>query len=160
VFFVSKIPVGKISGAFQSPQYDKEYFMAEFLTEEWLNSFEEKLNTDRQYAEIAKKWEGDINLLISPGEKLDEPVTVYFDLWHGKCREAYFVKDGNQKEAAFALKGKYEDYVRILTGDLHPMQAMLTRKLNVQGNMALLMRNVPTVLDFVRCAQEVTNISE
>lgn len=134
--------------------------MAEFLSEEWLNSFEEKLNTDDRYAEIAKKWEGDINLQIDPGIHLAEPVTVYFDLWHGKCREAYFVEDGNQKDAAFAMNAKYEDYVRILTGDLHPMQAMLTRKLKVQGNMALLMRNVPTVLDFVRCAQEVTDISE
>ena len=134
--------------------------MAEFLSEEWLNSFEEKLNTDDRYAEIAKNWEGDINLQIAPGNHLAEPVTVYFDLWHGKCREAYFVEDGNQKDAAFAMNAKYEDYVRILTGDLHPMQAMFTRKLNVQGNMALLMRNVPTVLDFVRCAQEVTDISE
>jgi len=134
--------------------------MAEFLSEEWLNSFEEKLNTDDRYAEIAKNWEGDINLQIDPGNQLAEPVTVYFDLWHGKCREAYFVEDGNQKDAAFAMNAKYEDYVRILTGDLHPMQAMLTRKLNVQGNMALLMRNVPTVLDFVRCAQEVTDIPE
>lgn len=134
--------------------------MAEFLSEEWLNSFEEKLNTDDRYAEIAKNWEGDINLQIDPGNQLAEPVTVYFDLWHGKCREAYFVEDGNQKDAAFAMNAKYEDYVRILTGDLHPMQAMLTRKLKVQGNMALLMRNVPTVLDFVRCAQEVTDIPE
>ena len=134
--------------------------MAEFLSEEWLNSFEEKLNTDDRYAEIAKNWEGDINLKIDPGKHLAEPVTVYFDLWHGKCREAYFVEDGDQKDAAFGMNAKYEDYVRILTGDLHPMQAMLTRKLNVQGNMALLMRNVPTVLDFVRCAQEVTDIPE
>jgi hypothetical protein len=29
--------------------------------------------------------------------------------------------------------------------------------LQVHGNMALMMRNVPTVLDFVRCAQEVTD---
>ena len=134
--------------------------MAEFLTEEWLNLFEEKLNSDSKYAEIAKNWEGDINLQIDPGKMLAEPVTVYFDLWHGKCREAYFVEDGNSREAAFAMNGKYEDYVRILTGNLHPMQAMLTRKLNVKGNMALLMRNVPTVLDFVRCAQEVTDIPE
>jgi putative sterol carrier protein len=134
--------------------------MAEFPTEEWLNLFEEKLNTDERYAEIAKKWEGDVNLKIEPGKGLKEPVTVYFDLWHGKCREAYFVEDGGVKEAAFALSGKYDDYLRILSGELHPMQAMLTRKLNVQGNMALLMRNVPTVLDFVRCAQEVTDIPE
>ena len=134
--------------------------MAEFLTEEWLNLFQEKLNSDSKYAEIAKNWEGDINLQIDPGKKLAEPVTAYFDLWHGKCREAYYVEDGNLREAAFAMSGKYEDYVRILTGDLHPMQAMLTRKLNVKGNMALMMRNVPTVLDFVRCAQEVTDIPE
>ena len=134
--------------------------MAEFPTEEWLNTFEEKLNTDSQYAEIAKNWEGDVNLKINPDAKLAEPVIIYFDLWHGKCREAYFVETGIKKEAAFTLNGKYQDYLRILSGDLHPMQAMLTRKLNVNGNMALLMRNVPTVLDFVRCAQEVTNISE
>jgi len=134
--------------------------MPEFLTTEWLDSLKEKLNTDSQYAEIAKNWEGDVNLKIDPGNTLSEPVTIYFDLWHGKCRSAYFIENGNLKEAAFALNGKYDDYIRILTGDLHPMQAMLTRKLNVKGNMALLMRNVPTVLDFVRCAQEVTEISE
>ena len=134
--------------------------MPEFLTDEWLNSFKEKLNTDSQYAQIAKNWEGDVNLKIEPGNTLPEPVTIYFDLWHGKCRAAYFIKNGTPKEAAFVLDGKYDDYIRILTGDLHPMQAMLTRKLNVKGNMALLMRNVPTVLDFVRCAQEVTEISE
>jgi len=132
--------------------------MAKFLTEEWLNSFEEKLNTDNQYAEIAKNWEGDVSLSINPGDGLEEPVEIYFDLWHGKCRQAYFVEKGVEKDADFILNGKYEDYIRILTGDLHPMQAMLTRKLNFRGNMGLLMRNVPTVLDFVRCAQDVTDI--
>jgi hypothetical protein len=37
------------------------------------------------------------------------------------------------------------------------MQALLTRKIGVQGNMAVLMRNVPTVLDFVRCCRDVTD---
>jgi putative sterol carrier protein len=36
------------------------------------------------------------------------------------------------------------------------MQAMLTRKLDVKGNMAVMMRSVPVVLDFVRCAREIT----
>ena len=134
--------------------------MAVFLTEEWIQSFQDKLNTDSQYAEIAKNWEGDIFMIVNPGGTLKEPVVVYFDLWHGKCRQAFFVKDGFDQEAAFMLKGDYDDYLRILKGELHPMQAMLTRKLNVQGNMGLVMRNVPTVLDFVRCAQEVTDIPD
>jgi hypothetical protein len=40
------------------------------------------------------------------------------------------------------------------------MQALLTRKLSVHGNMAVLMRSVPTVLDFVRCCREVTDSFE
>lgn len=134
--------------------------MAKFLTEEWLKSFEDKLNTDAQYAEIAKNWEGDVMLTVKPGGSLEEQVVVYFDLWHGKCREAFFVENSFDKEVAFMLKGDYENYLRILKGELHPMQAMLTRKLSVQGNLGLMMRNVPTVLDFVRCAQEVTEILE
>jgi putative sterol carrier protein len=46
--------------------------------------------------------------------------------------------------------------VRLIKGEIDPMQAMLTRKVSVQGNMALLMRNVPVVLDFVRCCREIT----
>ncbi len=134
--------------------------MADFLTEEWLQSFQDKLNTDTQYAEIARNWEGDVMLTVNPGDSLREPVVIYFDLWHGKCRQAFYVVDEFEKDAEFSLMGEYDNYLRILKGDLHPMQAMLTRKLNVQGNMGLLMRNVPTVLDFVRCAQEVTEVPD
>ena len=45
--------------------------------------------------------------------------------------------------------------LRILSGDLDPMQAMLTRKLQVQGSMGYVLRNVPVVLDFVRCCRRV-----
>jgi putative sterol carrier protein len=56
----------------------------------------------------------------------------------------------------FVLTATYTNISRIMKGDLDPMQAMLTRKLQVHGSMAYMMRNVPTVLDFVRCAREVT----
>lgn len=133
--------------------------MAEFPTQEWLTAFEEKLNSDNQYAEIAKNWEGDIIFSIHPDGKLDKQIEIYLDLWHGQCRDAYFIENGSHQPAAFTLAGDYDDFIRILTGELHPMQAMLTRKLNVKGSMGILMRNVPTVLDFVRCAQEVTDIA-
>ena len=47
--------------------------------------------------------------------------------------------------------------MRVLKGDLDPMQAMMTRKLAVQGSMGYMMRHVPTVLEFVRSAQAVTD---
>jgi putative sterol carrier protein len=131
--------------------------MAKFPTPEWAQEFMEKLNSDAQYAEVARNWEGDFYFTIEPEGELDKTVVMYFDLWHGKCRQAYIVADLSARNPAFILKAPYGNFTRVLTGELHPMQALLTRKLYVQGNMATLMRNVPTVLDFVRCARETTD---
>jgi putative sterol carrier protein len=59
-------------------------------------------------------------------------------------------------DALFSISAPFSNWRRILDGELHPMQALLTQKLRVRGNMAYLMRHVPTVLDFTRCAQELT----
>jgi putative sterol carrier protein len=128
-----------------------------FPSMEWLNELDAKLNSDARYADIAKKWEGDMTIVIEPEGNLTERKTYYLDLWHGKCRGVAELKDASEKKAAFVLTSSYENIKRIMTGNLDPMQAMLTRKLSVQGNLAVMMRSVPTVLDFVRCAREITS---
>jgi len=127
-----------------------------FPSPEWLEKLVEKLNTDEQYARIAKNWEGDMACVFEPGGPLKEQQIYYLDLWHGKCRKATILKDLAEVKPAFILKAPYENFVRVVKGELDPMQAMLTRKLQVQGSMAYMMRNVPTVLDFVRCLKEIT----
>ncbi len=127
-----------------------------FPSSEWLNELDAKLNSDERYAEIAKKWEGDIAIVIEPQGNLKERRIFYLDLWHGKCRGVAELKDVSEKNAVFVLTATYDNIKRIMTGALEPMQAMLTRKLSVKGNMAVMMRSVPTVLDFVRCAREIT----
>ncbi|MEJ2599775.1 MAG: SCP2 sterol-binding domain-containing protein [Anaerolineales bacterium] len=131
--------------------------MAAFPTEDWLSSLVEKLNSDQKYAQVARNWEGDILVQIDPDEGLKDRVLFYIDLWHGKCRDAYSLGDEDSVKAAFVLKAPFGNYVRLLKGEIEPMQALLTRKLGLKGNMAVLMRNVPTVLDFVRCCREVTD---
>jgi len=131
--------------------------MAQFPTVAWLQALESKLNSDQKYAQIAKNWEGDMLFVVQPGGGLSQAMTFYLDLWHGKCRSAYVVGDQAAPKATFTLNVPYENGIRLLKGELEPMQALLTRKLGVQGNMAVLMRNVPTILDFVRCAREVTD---
>jgi putative sterol carrier protein len=131
--------------------------MAKFPTDEWVVALKEKLNTDERYAQIASKWEGDMRFIVEPSGPLTEPKIYYMDLWHGKCRAAFTEKDFDDRKPAFTLKAPYDNFSRIVTGKLDPMQALMTRKLGVQGNMAVLMRSVPTVLDFVRCAREITD---
>lgn len=128
-----------------------------FPSKEWLQALKEKLNTDENYAQIAKNWEGDIMFNIEPEGSLAEPMELYIDLWHGECRGAFIVDESQDKELepAYVLSAPYGNFKRVLNSELDPMQAMITRKLRVKGSMTYMMRNVPVVLDFVRCAQEL-----
>ena len=125
---------------------------------EWLQGLEEKLNSDEKYAQVAKKWEGDLVFIIEPEGNLEQQLTFYLDLWHGTCRSVEY-NPGPEKypQPVFTLTAKYNNITAILKGKLEPMTAMMTNKLKVKGNLGYMMRNVPTVLDFVRCAREVTS---
>ncbi len=128
-----------------------------FPSEEWLQGLEKKLNSDERYSGIAKNWEGDLLFLIEPAGNLKEHLTFYLDLWHGRCRKTdYKPAPEAYPNPAFILTATYKDITAILKGTLNPMTAMMTSKLKVKGSMGYMMRNVPTVLDFVRVAQEVT----
>jgi len=130
-----------------------------FPSAEWLKAFETILNSDPRYAEVAKNWEGDLVFEIqseggvAPGTR---GVAMYLDLWHGKCRGSrVLAAPGDAPKAKFTLRAPRSNFLLILGGSLDPMQAMLTRKLMVDGDMIYMMRNVPVVLDFVRCAKLV-----
>jgi putative sterol carrier protein len=128
-----------------------------FPSEEWLKGLEAKLNSDAHYQQIAKNWEGDLFFFIEPEGSLKERLTFYLDLWHGTCRNVeYQPAADSHPNPTFTLTSTYNNITSILTGKLNPMTAMMTSKLKVKGSMGYMMRNVPTVLDFVRCAQDVT----
>jgi putative sterol carrier protein len=136
------------------------YMSHPFPSESWLMALGEALNNDARYAEVAKNWEGDLLFIVEGGKEgnaSDGKAIYYLDLWHGKCRQAvdFTSAAGELPKAAFTLRSDRAQYLRILTGELDPMQAMLTRRLRVEGNMAYMLRNVPVVLDFVRCARQV-----
>lgn len=133
---------------------------ADFPNENWVNRLREVLNTDERYAEVAKNWEGDLTVYIDPDEGVvssNLPVIIYLDLWHGVCREAAMIdpKIDEAPSAAFVLRAPLNNILKIFSGELDPIQAMLTRRLKVEGNLAYMLRNVPTVLDFVRCCRIV-----
>jgi|Deesub1362A_J573_1020465.scaffolds.fasta_scaffold11506_2 putative sterol carrier protein len=129
-----------------------------FPSTQWLRKLETILNSDKRYAQIARNWEGDINFVILPAQgegDLHAPVVYYLDLWHGKCRQAREIDPQNEEmpEARFTLTASLSNYRKILEGELDPMQAMVTRRLKVEGSLTYMLRNVPVVLDFVRCCR-------
>ena len=109
---------------------------------------------------MAKNWEEDMLVLVEP--EPGEPAGVsaagaYLDLWHGKCgKTAMYAKgDPAMPKPAFFMRAPRGLLLRIMEGQLDPIKAMVTRKLEVEGNLGYMMRNVPAVLDFVRCCRRV-----
>lgn len=129
----------------------------QFPSSEWLKALEDTLNSDEQYAQIASNWEGDIQFVITPDATNHKETRLYLDLWHGKCRSSFVVNSENElaNKPKFTLSAPRGNFIQILNGELDPLQALMTRKLYVKGNMIYMMRNVPVILDFVRCAKEI-----
>jgi putative sterol carrier protein len=130
---------------------------AVFPSADWLNLLVDKLNNDAHYNNIARNWEGDLVFDIQPSGALAQPLWMYLDLWHGKCRKVEYASDpAAHPKPTFILRSAYNNFTSILQGKLDPMTAMMTSKLKVEGSLSYMMRNVPTVLDFVRCCREIT----
>jgi putative sterol carrier protein len=133
---------------------------AAFPSQAWVEALVRILNQDARYSEIARNWEGDLLFVIKPDQGTEVaskagPSHVYLDLWHGKCRSGRYFPPGEAglPKPTFTLTAGFTHFSAVLGGSLDPMQAMLTRRLQVSGNMAYILRNVPVVLDFVRCCR-------
>jgi len=128
-----------------------------FPSEAWLLALHQTLNRDQQYAQVARGWEEDILCLIEAADGPGWLAAFYLDLWHGACRGVKAYAPGTEElpAAKFTLRAPLPNFYKVISGELDPMQAMMTRRLKVEGNMAYMLRNVPTVLDFVRCCRAV-----
>jgi putative sterol carrier protein len=129
-----------------------------FPSIEWLQDLKVTLSNDERYRRIARNWEGDIVFVIeSDSDQSSPPIYYWFDLWHGTCRDVRQINTEIETlpESTFTLQAKLNKYMKILNGELDPLQAMVTRQLQLRGNLGYMLRNVPTVLDFVRCCRLV-----
>ncbi len=128
-----------------------------FPSEEWVQELKQQLNTSPAYADAAKQWEGDFYFVVEPekGGPITEPKYLYMDLWHGQCRDAYMVKDKNEKNPAFIMSGAYSKWKRIVTAKLDPLQGLMTNQLKLKGNMVMIMKNVKAAQEIVRACTRI-----
>ena len=135
-----------------------------FPSPSWLEAASQAVNQDERYAQVAHKWEGDCLFQVENNSTGVPLSWLYFDLWHGRCRRAQAFEPPAQDmpRPAFTISASLEHFLQVLGGRLDPMQAMLTRRLRVHGSMGYMLRNIPTVLDFVRvvCSVEIEPVHE
>ncbi|HIE17274.1 MAG TPA: hypothetical protein EYP71_03665 [Dehalococcoidia bacterium] len=120
-------------------------------TEEWVKAACEATNKSQAYKEAAKNWEGDMYFIVEPEGTLKEKIIMYFDLYHGECRAASVVKDEAEKTPAYRFWAPLGIWRQILEKKLDPVQAMMTGKLNLKGDMAQIMRMPKAAVELVNC---------
>jgi putative sterol carrier protein len=126
-----------------------------FPTDEWIKAFRDQLNSSEAYAKSAKDWEGDFIFVIE-GDKV-YPNTSYFfvGLLHGKCTDAAMVSSAEERPAQYILSGPYSTWRKVMEGTQDPIQAMMTRKLKLKGNLMKVMRYPKAAKDMVDSVKRV-----
>jgi putative sterol carrier protein len=128
-----------------------------FPSTNWVQELMHELNSSPAYEDAAKAWEGDFYFVIEPekGKPFVDPVYLYVDLWHGKCRAASVVADKTAKSPAFIMSGPYSKWKRVVTAKLDPLQGLMTGQLKLKGNMVMIMRNVKAAQEMVRACTRI-----
>jgi len=126
-----------------------------FASEEWLKELMVKINESEAYRSAAKTWEGDFYFVVEPAGASAEPVIMYVDLWHGECRDAFIVEDDAAMNPEFRINASVDAWEMVVTKRLDPIQALMTRKLKLQGNMMKIMRAVKAAQELVECCTQV-----
>jgi putative sterol carrier protein len=129
-----------------------------FPSDAWAKAMKQDLNDSKSYEESALTWEGDFFFIIEPGGTLGESVTLYMDLWHGKCRDAYQLNGHNQAAPAFVISAPVANWKKVMTKQLDPIQAMMTGQLKLRGNMAVIMRHVRAAKELVESCTRIPTI--
>lgn len=122
-----------------------------FATEAWVQRFKVEINASEDYRRAAKNWEGDFLFVVEPDAANPRPISMYVDLYHGQCRQAFLVSDSVAPRAEFVISASMRVWQAVAQKQLDPIKALLTRQLKLTGNMAKIMRNVKAANELVNC---------
>jgi putative sterol carrier protein len=126
-----------------------------FGTDAWVKELQSQLNASPAYEESAKTWEGDFYFLVEPDGAVTEPVYIYLDLWHGKCRDAFIAQDKDAQKPAYVMSGPYARWVKVVTAQLDPLQALATGQLKLKGNMIMVMKHVKAAQEIIKACTRI-----
>lgn len=131
-----------------------------FPSQEWVEKYIDKINENEAYAKAAKNWEGDFLFVMEPDGNLQEEVTLYIDLWHGKARSGYLVTPENPApdKVAYTYSGKYTNWLKLLNKEIDPIKGLMQRKFKLKGNMAKVLRAVKAAQELVNTTTHIEDV--
>lgn len=113
--------------------------MPVFPSREWAEAAIALLNADEETAEAGLGWEGDFGVVIEaePG-KLARAFVVHLEPQGGKVKGLRVLADPDdleEIEPAYLARAPYSVWKALLQGTLDPVEAVLRRRISIQGDV-------------------------
>jgi putative sterol carrier protein len=132
--------------------------MADFPSPEWAQEFKKALDASAGYRDAGKDWtHGPVALVVKsdPGLGIGEDVGLWLDLERGVCRDVKIVTRAEAEKAPFCILGEYSRWKSVIRKELDPIKAMMQKKLELKGQMTLIVKYVNASKELVECATRV-----
>ena len=115
-----------------------------FPSERWIQEWREQLNDDEQYADVGEGWgvdfNGDFLFHIEADDDLPEDRYFYIGLEDGECTAAREVDGPDDVDAGFVYRGAYDDWRALNSGDVGPIDGMMSGVFDIEGDMQKVLR--------------------
>ena len=124
-------------------------------SDEWIKEFGRLVNSSKAYEESAKDWEGDFIFVMEADEAMPKTAYFFVGLFHGKSPDTAMIESESAREAQFTLTAAFSTWRKIIEGKLDPIQAIMTGKLKLKGNLAKVLRYPKSAKELVNCVKQV-----
>jgi len=110
-----------------------------FPSQEWCEEAVRLVNQDPEAALAADGWAGDFGIVIEaePG-RLAQPFVVHLVPEGARIGSVEYLEDADELEdlePAYRLRAPYGTWKGLMLGQLDPVEAILKRKIQVEGNL-------------------------
>ena len=132
--------------------------MFTFPSPEWASAFKDAVNASPTYKTAGKDWTFGAVALVTKADPqigLPEDRGLWLDLHQGVCRDARMVTRSEAEQAPFCISGEYGRWKQVMRKQLDPIAGMMQKKLELKGQMTIIVRFVAASKALVEATQSI-----
>src|SRR5262252_9048084 len=129
-----------------------------FPSAEWVTDYKNILNASAQYKQAGAGWTHGPIALVTRADAaigIPEDVGIWLDLHQGVCRDARMVTRAEAEKAPFCISGEYARWKQVMRKQLDPIAGMMQKKLELKGQMTIIVRFVAASKALVEATQSI-----
>lgn len=129
---------------------------ADLATKEWLNAFQDEINSSSSFEEAGGRWEAQLGLGFLPDEHDARTRYVVLNLHEGQCEKAEFADEETFEECPYRLSGPWDRWAQLAAGRLEPLKAIVLKRIELGGDLLRMAVHLPAAKALLECACRVT----